>query len=442
MEILSLGEKIKRRRKEKSMTLKDLAGDRITPGQISLVESGKSNPSMDLLEYLASKLEVSVEYIMETEETQAEKICLFYENVAETYIISNDLKQSEENIEIALYYAEKYNLEYRKAKILFLRACIYMLKGEEILAQQFFLSANVIFIKNNCYEEVIRTFIKLGKITLNLKAYHSAHSYFQQAEKVFMDNKIGNDFLIGEIYYYMATTYLKLEDIEKAINYTYLSKEKFAQINDKEKYAESMILLAKGYAQNGDMGEAIKYSKKGLKLFKEMDNVSYLSKIENDIGKLFADFENIEESFIHLNNAKNIRKLNGDKELVETLMNICENYIKLKDVEQAKNVLAEIYEQINIESSRENTIYTKHNLIKAYLIKHKIDKMENDIVEAEKSLLVALDIAKNSDLKKKSAEISIILGNFYVEICEQQKASLYLMEGVRIFKELEVIKDF
>lgn len=50
MEILSLGEKIKRRRKELNMTLKDLAGDRITPGQISLVESGKSNPSMDLLE--------------------------------------------------------------------------------------------------------------------------------------------------------------------------------------------------------------------------------------------------------------------------------------------------------------------------------------------------------------------------------------------------------
>ena len=53
MEILSLGEKIKRRRKELNMTLKDLAGDRITPGQISLVESGRSNPSMDLLEYLA-----------------------------------------------------------------------------------------------------------------------------------------------------------------------------------------------------------------------------------------------------------------------------------------------------------------------------------------------------------------------------------------------------
>ena len=69
MEILSLGEKIKIRRKELNMTLKDLAKDRITPGQISLVESQRSNPSMDLLEYLADTLNVNVEYLMESGES-------------------------------------------------------------------------------------------------------------------------------------------------------------------------------------------------------------------------------------------------------------------------------------------------------------------------------------------------------------------------------------
>lgn len=147
MEILSLGEKIKRRRKELDMTLKDLAGDRITPGQISLVESGKSNPSMDLLEYLAATLNTSVEYLMESEETQAEKICTYFETIAESYILNNDLSLGEQYIERALYYAEKYSLEYRKARNLYLRGIIYISKKEMALAQQFFLSANVIFIK-------------------------------------------------------------------------------------------------------------------------------------------------------------------------------------------------------------------------------------------------------------------------------------------------------
>lgn len=93
MEILSLGEKIKQRRKELDLTLKNLAGDRITAGQISLIESGKSNPSMDLLEYLASTLKVSVEHLMETEETQANKICTYYENIAEACILNGHLEQ-------------------------------------------------------------------------------------------------------------------------------------------------------------------------------------------------------------------------------------------------------------------------------------------------------------------------------------------------------------
>ncbi|WP_138207366.1 helix-turn-helix domain-containing protein [Haloimpatiens lingqiaonensis] len=440
MEILSLGEKIKRRRKELGMTLKDLAGERITPGQISLVESGKSNPSMDLLEYLANKLSTSVEYIMESEETQAEKICLFYENVAETYIISNDLVQAQHNIESALYYAEKYKLENRKANILYLRATIHMLKGEEILAQQLFLSANVIFIKNNCYEEVVKTFIKLGKITLDLKAYHSASSYFQQAEKVFVDNSIANDFLIGEIYYFTAMTFLKLENITRAINYTYLAKEKFAQINDKERYAKSMMLLAEEYSKQGHLEEAIKYSKKSLELFKDINNVNYLAQIENNMGRLFSEFENIEESFIHLNKAREIRRLNGDRKLIETLINICENHIKLKNVSSGKEVLKDIYSYI--EKHPGDELESNIDLMNYYLLKHKIDRMEDELVEAENSLFQALNIAKENDIKKKIGEISILLGKFYVETGNESKASVYLIGGVQVFKDLGLIKDF
>ena len=172
MKILSLGEKIKLRRKELNLTLKNLAGDRITAGQISLVESGKSNPSMDLLEYLASTLNVTVEYLMETEETQADKICRYFENIAESNILNEELIQAEKNIETCLFYTEKYNLEMRKAKNLYLKALIYVKKNDYALAQQFLLTANGIFIKNNSNEDVKSTYILLGKISLDLKAYH------------------------------------------------------------------------------------------------------------------------------------------------------------------------------------------------------------------------------------------------------------------------------
>lgn len=432
MEILSLGEKIKRRRKEFNMTLKDLAGERITPGQISLVESGKSNPSMDLLEYLANSLNTSAEYLMESEEAQAEKICIFYENIAEALILNADLVQAEQNIEKSLYYSEKYKLEYRKARNLSLTGDIYMARGEIAAAQQVLLSSNVIFIKNNSYEEIIKTFLKLGRITLEFKGYQSAASYFEQAEKVFVDNEIANDFLLGEIYYYIGYTYFKLEDIEKSIRYSFLAQKKFKQIDSKKEYANSLLLLAKEYNAKGDIVNAIKYSKLTLQVFYEINNLTYVSEIENNLGRLFYEFENIEESFVHLIKAKEIRVKNKDSKLIDTLSNICENYIKIKSIDEAKESLQHILDYVEEGNHKALRQY--------YLLKYRIDLLEGNMVDAENTLLDALSFVKKLEQMKESAEIAIMLGKFYIDGGRNKDAAKYLNEGVELFKNLGMIK--
>ena len=432
MEILSLGEKIKRKRKELDMTLKELAGDRITPGQISLVESGKSNPSMDLLDYLALTLKTSTEYLMESEETQAEKICLYFEDMAEFNIMNENLISCEKYIEKALFYAEKYNLEYRKARNLFLRGNMCILKGEMALAQQFFLSSNGIFIHENKYEDIVNAFLKLGYITLEMKAYQSAFSYFKQAEEVYINNDIGNDFLLGQTYYYIALTNFKLDNVENAINYSFLSKEKFSQLDNKKDYAKSLLLIAEEYSKQGNVDKAIKYSKKTLQAFKEVNDSEYLSKIENDIGKLFFEFENIEESFIHYKKAVELRKKNNDKKLIETLLNVCENYIKLKDVNNSKVTLDEIMENI-FETDTDS-------LLAYYLLKYRISNLEDNYNEAENTLIVALNYSKAVKNIIKSAEISIILGKFYIDNGDDKKAAVYLNMGVELFKEQGILK--
>ena len=420
MEILTLGEKIKRRRKELEMTLKDLAGDRITPGQISLVESGRSNPSMDLLEYLANALQTSVEYLMESEETQAEKICVYYEQMAETYILNQDYISAEKYIENALYYAEKYDLEYRKAKNLFLRANICKAKNELVLAQQLYLSANVIFIKRNNFEQVINTFLNLGKITLSLKAYHSATSYLKQAEKVYLDNNIGNDSLLGEIYYEMAESYFKIDDIKKAIDYTFLAKQKFEQVQHREEYGKALLLLSQEYNKKGDLVNAIKYSKKTLEVYRELEEEKNISAIENNLGKLFFEFDNIEEAFRHYNVAKEIRMRNNDTNVIETLINICEGYIKIKEIDKCEEVLEEI-----------------KTLIDGTDVEQIIEMAD----EAELVLLETFNLAKVNGLEKRAAELAILLGRYYIGIKKDYEAAKYLDEGVKIFRNLGILNN-
>ena len=433
MEILTLGEKIKRRRKELEMTLKDLAGDRITPGQISLVESGRSNPSMDLLEYLANALQTSVEYLMESEETQAEKICVYYEQMAETYILNQDYISAEKYIENALYYAEKYDLEYRKAKNLFLRANICKAKNELVLAQQLYLSANVIFIKRNNFEQVINTFLNLGKITLSLKAYHSATSYLKQAEKVYLDNNIGNDSLLGEIYYEMAESYFKIDDIKKAIDYTFLAKQKFEQVQHREEYGKALLLLSQEYNKKGDLVNAIKYSKKTLEVYRELEEEKNISAIENNLGKLFFEFDNIEEAFRHYNVAKEIRMRNNDTNVIETLINICEGYIKIKEIDKCEEVLEEIKTLID-GTDVEQIIEQNLLWYRVYTIKEMAD-------EAELVLLETFNLAKVNGLEKRAAELAILLGRYYIGIKKDYEAAKYLDDGVKIFRNLGILNN-
>ena len=55
---MALGNRIRRLRKEKNLTLEALAGDQLTKGMLSLIENDKAQPSLESLTYIAEKLGV------------------------------------------------------------------------------------------------------------------------------------------------------------------------------------------------------------------------------------------------------------------------------------------------------------------------------------------------------------------------------------------------
>ena len=430
MEILSLGEKIKRRRKQLNMTLKDLAKDRITPGQISLVESGRSNPSVDLLEYLASTLNTTVEYLMESEESQAEKISIYYEQVGESCILNGDYEKGQRYIDNALYYSEKYNLEYRKAKIFFITAESYMFKKDFPMAQKFFLSSNVIFVKNNNYEEIIKTFLHLADIAIQLKAYHSASSYLKQAEMVYNDNEVIDDFLIGEIHYNMARNYFDVEDLDSALKYAYLAKEKFEQIYNDDYYAKNLFLLAEDYNKKGDILNALKYSKKTLQVYKKIEHNKNVINIERNLGRIFYELDHIDESFKRYEISKNLSIQNCIESTNDTLIDICKNYLKLKDTKKCADILKNLEEN----GLRDDDIDRR---IRCQLLRYTMYNIDENIEAAEKTLKNAYVFAKENGRLTKAGELAMRVGKYFMDKKNEQEAAYYLNEGIELFRQAE-----
>lgn len=432
MEILTLGEKIKRKRKKLNMTLKDLAKERITPGQISLVESGRSNPSMDLLEYLAENLNTTVEYLMESEESQAEKITMYYEQLAESFILSHDFETAEDYLEKASEYANKYELEFSKGKLLYLKGIILEENKDLEVAQQNYLSANVIFVKNNKYENVIDTFLRLTKISIKAKAYHSANSYLKQAEIVYLDNNIGNDVVLGEIYYYMSKVYFSLENFKQSLKYAFLAEEKFEGVYDKDKYSKSLLLIAQNYSENNDLENALLYSNKALEVQKKVVKNNNISDVENNLGELFCDLNKIENSFKHYNKAKEIKIINKSNNLNVTLINMCKNYIKEKDIVKCEELLNKIYDRLT-----ENDIVDRLN---CDLIKYRILCIKERTIEAENLLIDIYNYAKKSEVNDFVSELCIMISKFYLDNKKDNLAKKYLDEAVNIYKKMGLIE--
>lgn len=113
-----LGERIRKLRKQKKMTLEALAGDALTKGMLSLIENNKANPSMDSLSYIAQQLGVDVTDLLEEVSSQelrevleqAEKI--FNQDFEEV----ND--QYKQLIALIEPYASRLSNGYESARLL------------------------------------------------------------------------------------------------------------------------------------------------------------------------------------------------------------------------------------------------------------------------------------------------------------------------------------
>ena len=103
MEILSTGEKIKRARIYKGVTLKELCGEKISISKMSCIENGKIKADEDVLKFIADKLDIDFEYLVQDVYEQISNNL----NAIRNKVIPED--EIENVIDYNLEFAKKYN---------------------------------------------------------------------------------------------------------------------------------------------------------------------------------------------------------------------------------------------------------------------------------------------------------------------------------------------
>lgn len=130
----TLGERIKDLRKKKGLTLQSLAGDQLTKGMLSLIENNKANPSMESLAYIAERLEVDRNELLE--DIPANELRNLLERIEQLYtqeIISEELIiKYKEIVHEIKPYIDKLPFRYESARLLEIYSrCSYHTKQDD-----------------------------------------------------------------------------------------------------------------------------------------------------------------------------------------------------------------------------------------------------------------------------------------------------------------------
>lgn len=182
-----------------------------------------------------------------------------------------------------------------------------------------------------------------------------------------------------------------------------------------------------------DLHKSKKYIDQALDIYKDIQVSKNISKIENCLGRLFYRLDDIDESLKHYKVAKEIRYCTKEGNLVNTLIDICKNYIKIKDTNKCEQVLSEIRKYIDMDNIEE--------LIKVKLLWYRVYLLKETYLEAEAVLLESYKLAKENNLDDTAAKLAITLGKYYIDNKREVEASKYLNEGVSIYKKCNVIKS-
>lgn len=286
MNILSLGEKIKKLRKEKNMTLKELAGDRITAAQISHIERDKSHTSHELLEYLANKLDVSVDYLLETKEMQSKKLTDNLILQSEVLIKCNDLEKAEDQLNKAIKICDEYKVLDNYGKCNFLLADINLKKDKYSESVMSYEKALYCFIKNNDKEKIYKCYLNIGKIYIIEEFYKGAILQFEFAESVLNEIQVEDVDIYKDLYSKMAYCYIKLNDNEKSLDYI----NKMSEIdikNNPEEELNIIMLKANNLLNMGKFEESKEYFKKALEILDKEKNKTELASIYLTISEVY-----------------------------------------------------------------------------------------------------------------------------------------------------------
>ncbi|MDT8719098.1 transcriptional regulator [Clostridium sp. 19966] len=419
MEILTTGEKIRRARIYKGLTLKDICGDMISVSKLSCIENNKIEAEPEILESISEKLGLDYEYLVQDIQYQIKN------NIEELTKTSTD-QQYESGIYYNLSYCTEnayYDLAFELVHLLFAyyRKNSRIDKIEEVLSIYFQLNN-----KSHTSQNIVTYNGDMGDYFYLNEEYDQAIYYYDNAINILNENKE-----------------LSQESIAILLNNKVKCMIKLFQYGDIEESADLLKNYA-GFVKN-DMNRADIY--KTLVLAKISQNGETDKGYEEQIYMLLNDsIEDICEAKLEFAQALFLRK--STEKAMEYIEFGISNYpAKLKEKKVAfvlncvnelinNNILEEAKkicdDALNYAIMLDNINYIE----KAYYFKSTILQKMGDYNSAEMYMNLSVDALMKYGNKKERYLRYMELGNMYYKLGQPAESIKYFNIAINVKKKL------
>ncbi|MEC1177897.1 helix-turn-helix transcriptional regulator [Metasolibacillus meyeri] len=396
--MLNIGTKIKELRKERKMTLAQVAGDRLTKGMLSLIENGKAQPSMESLQYIASQLEIDVAELIQSEDNkQVHETFMQVEQLYSQFKKEFNKEQrgikGQELLQLIHPLVQSGNLKganYEEVRLLELYLLVrYLLNIDRSIEP--FLPLAKMYENIHAYSKVLECFTRLGGIKFEQHQLEQALDYLLEGKQyIERYNYLIGDFEKLDYYYNLTVIYAAANNDQKMEEYLNLALNITKEKGILYRFNDFYRLLFFINCSKGD-AEKSKYYLNKLRLFMELfenpfdeilhslTTLFYINRIEQDYPKVLAlpiDNSNLpEDALKHA-----MLFINGEYAYA---------HWQLKQYDEAKKCLATLFvPEATIHPIDLAIIY------RSYAVRALCAYEEGDIENAKRDILYAMDGVK------------------------------------------------
>lgn len=417
MEILSVGQKIKRARIYKGLTLKQLCGDKISVSKLSCIENDKVKPDEDILKDIALKLGVETSYLKAGVKEQ------LLENI-ETLKNNCKLDDYEERLEYNLKYAEEYEYFNIAFYILHMLLKYYLKKGEIEKIQLKISKYYDYWLKSGVEENKVIYYMDIAKFFYISEEYIEAASYYNNIKEVAYERK---DYkLLADVIYNEAICYIKINEFtksyERAIELIDLMHYVEDHIRKAEIYRILAILSLKLDRNKFEIYESKSYKFCGEDLIHKAEATFKYASIMFDIGEK-------DKATDYINKSLELYPKEDTKSFVIFMLDIIKVLLKNDVLSKGQELSDEV---LNYAIKMDNLRFIE----KAYYYKGLLLERKGNLESAEMYMNLSLDSLLKFGNKKQIYDRYMKMGDMYHKMDQTGESIKYFNLAIKLSKRL------